>query len=510
MPTTHPNSAPDAQAHAMQPPFRSVLIANRGEIAVRVITACQEMGIRAIAVYSDIDAGALHVRVADEAYPIGPAPARESYLNIPAILAVAREHGAEAIHPGYGFLSENAEFAEACRSAGVVFIGPTPEAIRLMGSKVAAKRAVEANGVPTVPGYSGERQDTATFVREAARIGYPLMIKAAAGGGGKGMRAVSNPGELEEALAAAKREALAAFGDDAVFLEKLIVAPRHIEFQILADRHGHTIHLGERECSIQRRHQKIIEESPSVALTPELRARMGEAAVRAAQSVGYVNAGTVEFLLDEAGDFYFLEMNTRLQVEHPVTESVIGLDLVRRQLLIAAGQPLALRQEQIAPRGHAIEARLYAEDPANGYLPSTGKLLVFAPPQAPGVRVDAGVRTGDDVSMYYDPMLAKLIVAAEDRPAAIERLEWALRHFAVLGVQTNTPLLEAIATSADFRAGQTTTAFLERHDLASLPLPPAPPDALVATALWETLARPSAGLTANHARRGRSTPGRAD
>jgi 3-methylcrotonyl-CoA carboxylase alpha subunit len=476
--------------------FKSVLIANRGEIAVRVIAACQEMGIRAIAVYSDADVTALHVRWADEAYRIGPAAARESYLNIPAILAVAKAHGAEAIHPGYGFLSENADFAAACAAAGVVFIGPPPEAIRLMGSKTAAKRAVEARGVPTVPGYAGEKQDLRTFEREAARIGFPLMIKAAAGGGGKGMREVASPGEFAEALAAAKREALAAFGDETVFIEKLIVAPRHIEFQILADRHGHTIHLGERECSIQRRHQKVIEESPSVALTPELRARMGEAAVRAAEAAAYVNAGTVEFLLDERGQFYFLEMNTRLQVEHPVTEAVTGLDLVRHQLLIAAGEPLGLRQEDIAPRRHAIEARLYAEDPASGYLPSTGRLLVFAPPRAPGIRVDAGVAAGDEVSIYYDPMLAKLIVAAEDRPSAIALLTWALERFALLGVQTNTPLLRAIAANPDFQAGRTTTAFLRQHDLANVQPAPPPPVVFVTAGLWEALATPPSGRAA--------------
>jgi 3-methylcrotonyl-CoA carboxylase alpha subunit len=483
------------------PVFKSVLIANRGEIAVRVIAACQEMGIRAIAVYSDADRDAMHVRAADEAYRIGPAPARESYLNIDAILDVARARGAEAIHPGYGFLSENAAFADACALAGVVFIGPPPEAIRLMGSKTAAKRAVEARGVPTVPGYNpddGATQDASAFAREAARIGYPLMIKAAVGGGGKGMRAVASPAELAEALAAAQREALAAFGDASVFLEKLIVAPRHIEFQILADRYGNTIHLGERECSIQRRHQKVIEESPSAALTPELRAAMGTAAVRAAQAAGYVNAGTCEFLLDASGRFYFLEMNTRLQVEHPVTESVTGLDLVRHQLRIAAGEPLGMKQEQIVPRGHAIEARLYAEDPAKGYLPSTGRVLVFAPPRAAGVRVDAGIAAGDEVTIHYDPMLAKLIVAAEDRPAAIGRLGWALEHFAVLGVATNAPLLGAIAADADFQAGQTTTAFLETHDLARLSPFGVPTDALAAAALWEALAGSARDSGENH------------
>ncbi|HEX6123300.1 MAG TPA: acetyl-CoA carboxylase biotin carboxylase subunit, partial [Ktedonobacterales bacterium] len=469
--------------------LKSVLIANRGEIAVRVIAACQEAGIRTIAVYSDADREAAHVRAADEAYRLGPAPASESYLNIPAILAVAREHGAEAIHPGYGFLSENADFAEACEAAGLIFIGPPASAIRLMGSKTAAKRAVEAAGVLTVPGYAGEARDLRTLQREAERIGYPIMLKAAAGGGGKGMRAVRAPEDLAEAVAAAQREALAAFGDESVFLEKLIVAPRHVEFQILADQHGTVLHLGERECSIQRRHQKVVEESPCVALTPELRARMGEAAVRAARAAGYVNAGTCEFLLDGTGNFYFLEMNTRLQVEHPVTEYVTGLDLVHHQLAIAAGEPLALRQEEITPRGHAIEVRLYAEDPANGYLPSIGRVLAFEAPRAPGVRVDAGVAAGDEVTVNYDPMLAKLIVGGESRAQAIQRLCWALDHFAVLGIATNLPLLRGIAAEADFQAGRTTTAFLEEHDLATATHQETgvPAMALAAGALFEAL-----------------------
>lgn len=467
--------------------FSSVLIANRGEIAVRVIAACQEMGIRTLAVYSEADRDAAHVRAADEAYCIGPAPARESYLNIDVIVRVAQDHGAEAIHPGYGFLSENAAFAEACEMAGIVFIGPPAEAIRLMGSKTAAKRAVEAAGVPTVPGYAGEAQDVRTLQREAERIGYPIMLKAAAGGGGKGMRMVATPADFVESLTAAQREALAAFGDESVFLEKLVVAPRHVEFQVLADRHGNIVHLGERDCSIQRRHQKVVEESPCPVLTAELRAEMGAAAVRAAQAAGYVNAGTCEFLLDRHGRYYFLEMNTRLQVEHPVTELVTGLDLVRLQLAIAAGEPLPFTQEQIIPRGHAIEARLYAEDPANGYLPSTGRVLAFAPPRAPGVRVDAGVAAGDEVTINYDPMLAKLIVSGEDRPAAVERLRWALERCAVLGVATNIPLLRAIACEADFAAGETSTAYLETHDLsgAARQVEPAP-EALLAAALWET------------------------
>jgi 3-methylcrotonyl-CoA carboxylase alpha subunit len=468
--------------------FKSVLIANRGEIAVRIIAACQELGIYAVAVYSDADAGALHTRVADAAYRIGPAPARQSYLDIEAILAAARASGAEAIHPGYGFLSENADFAAASEAAGIVFVGPPAEAIRLMGSKTAAKRAVEMAGVPTVPGYSGEKRDVRTLEREAGRIGYPVMLKASAGGGGKGMRVVREPSELADALAAARREALAAFGDDSVFLEKLIVAPRHVEFQILADRFGNTIHLGERECSIQRRHQKIIEESPSVALTPPLRAEMGAAAVRAAHAAGYVNAGTCEFLLDAGGCFYFLEMNTRLQVEHPITELVTGTDLVHLQLAVAAGERLPLAQDDILPRGHAIEMRLYAEDPANGFLPSTGRVLTFAVPRAPGVRVDAGVDAGDEVSVHYDPMLAKLIAYGEDRPAAVQRMRWLLDRMAVLGIATNIPLLRTIAAEPDFQAGSTTTAYLETHDLnMSADTCTVPTAALVAAALWETL-----------------------
>ncbi len=467
--------------------FDSVLVANRGEIAVRVMTACQEVGIRTVAVYSDIDRHALHVRRADEAYAIGPAPAAESYLNISAIIAAARAAGAQAIHPGYGFLSENAEFAQACAAAQLVFIGPPPAAMRLMGSKIAAKRAVELAGVPTVPGYAGPARDTRGLLKEAQRIGFPVLIKAAAGGGGKGMREVNNPRDFAEALEAARREALAAFGDDTIFLEKLLVAPRHVEFQILADAQGNTIHLGERECSIQRRHQKILEESPCVALTPALRAAMGAAAVAAARAAGYVNAGTCEFLLDDSGQYYFLEMNTRLQVEHPVTELVTGMNLVQWQLKIAAGEPLDLQQDQIAARGHAIEVRLYAEDPAREYLPSTGTVLEFAPPWAPGVRVDSGVEAGDQATMYYDPMLAKLIVHAENRAAAVARLRWSLDHWAVLGVTTNLPLLRAVVADREFVAGHTDTRFLQRRNLASVSPPASVPAlVLVAAAVFES------------------------
>jgi 3-methylcrotonyl-CoA carboxylase alpha subunit len=447
--------------------FTKILVANRGEIAVRVITACQELGITAAAVYSEADRNALHAQVADEAYLIGPAPAAQSYLHIPAIIEAAKRCGAQAVHPGYGFLSENAEFAEACSAADIAFIGPTPAAIRLLGSKTAAKEVAQRVGVPTVPGYTGEDQSSERFLSEARTMGFPVMLKPANGGGGKGMRALWNEEGFVEALAGAKREALGAFGDEQMFLEKLIVEPRHVEFQILADAHGNIVHLGERECSIQRRHQKIVEESPSVALTPALRAEMGAAAVRIAQEAGYVNAGTVEFLLDRDGHYYFLEMNTRLQVEHPVTEEVTGLNLVKHQIAIAAGEPLRLKQEQIAPRGHAIEMRLYAEDPANGFLPSIGRIDLFQAPFAPGVRIDSGVASGSEVTVHYDPMLAKLIASGEDRQSALERLRWTLEHIAVLGIETNVPLLRAIASDADFAAGRTYTDFLEKHDFSA-------------------------------------------
>ena len=472
--------------------FTKVLVANRGEIAVRIITACQELGITAVAVYSEADRNALHAQVADEAYLIGPAPAAQSYLSIPAIIEAAKRCGAQAIHPGYGFLSENAEFAEACSEAGIVFIGPPAAAIRLLGSKTAAKDVARRVGVPTVPGYAGEDQSAKRFLSEARKMAFPVMLKPANGGGGKGMRALWDEEGFAEALAGAKREALGAFGDEQMFLEKLIVEPRHVEFQILADAHGSVIHLGERECSIQRRHQKIVEESPSVALTPELRAEMGAAAVRVAQEAGYVNAGTVEFLLDRDGHYYFLEMNTRLQVEHPVTEEVTGLNLVKHQIAIAAGEPLRLTQEQIAPRGHAIEMRLYAEDPANGFLPSIGRIEVFQARFAPGVRVDSGVASGSEVTVHYDPMLAKLIASGEDRPSALERLRWMLEYLAVLGIETNLPLLRAIASDTDFATGKTFTDFLEKHDFsAQFEHPALPPEALLAAAALDVVDAPA-------------------
>ncbi len=445
--------------------FKKVLIANRGEIAVRIMATCREMGIRTVAVYSEADRNAKHVREADEAYFIGSAPAAQSYLCIDTILDAARQSGAEAIHPGYGFLSENAAFVEACEQAEIIFIGPPAAAMRLMGSKIAARELTHAVGAPTVPGYNGQSQDDEILYREAQRIGFPLLIKASAGGGGKGMREVYMIDDFLTQLSGARREAKAAFGDDTVFLERLIQRPRHIEIQILGDQHGNLIHLGERECSIQRRHQKIVEESPSVALTSALRAEMGAAAVRIARAAGYVNAGTVEFMLDEDKQFYFLEMNTRLQVEHPVTELVTGLDLVRHQLRIAAGEEPGLTQEQIGQRGHAIEVRIYAENPEHNFLPSTGTITHFVKAEGPGIRIDSGIESGDEITQFYDPMIAKLIVYGEDRPAAIARLQQALDHSIILGVTTNVSLLHRISSHPAFQAGFTHTGFLAEHGL---------------------------------------------
>ncbi|HEV3152676.1 MAG TPA: acetyl-CoA carboxylase biotin carboxylase subunit [Candidatus Baltobacteraceae bacterium] len=440
-----------------------LLIANRGEIAVRVARGAREMGITPLGVYSEADAGAYHLQFMDAAECIGPAPATQSYLNVASVIAAAKTLRADAVHPGYGFLSERAEFAQAVIDAGLVFVGPRPESMAAMGSKIEAKRRVREFDVPVVPGYEGDDQTPARLRSEAAQIGFPLLIKASAGGGGRGMRVVEDLAQFDEALEAAKREALAAFGNDAVLLERYLRRPRHIEFQVLGDRFGNVLHFGERECSIQRRHQKIVEEAPSVALSEELRARMGDAAVRAAKSVDYVNAGTCEFMLDEDGGFYFLEMNTRLQVEHPVTELVYGIDLVHWQLRIAAGEALPFKQEDVRPRGWAIETRIYAEDPANHLLPSTGIVTVWDPPQGPGIRLDAGVETGSEVSVYYDPMLAKLIVWGENRAAAIARLTQALETFAIGGIRANVPLLLWIARDDAFRAGDTTTRFLEER-----------------------------------------------
>jgi 3-methylcrotonyl-CoA carboxylase alpha subunit len=461
-----------------------LLVANRGEIAVRVILACRELGIASVAVYSEADENAMHRRLADEAYPIGPAPAAESYLNIERIVDAVEASGAEAVHPGYGFLSESAAFARAVEAAGAAWVGPPPEAMEAVGFKVRAKELARRAGVPTVPGYDEEESEE-RLAEEAERIGFPVLVKASAGGGGRGMRAVERPQDFAEAVRGARREAEAAFGDGSVFLEKLIENPRHVEVQVIGDREGNVIHLFERECSIQRRHQKVVEEAPSPALTPELREIMCSAAVRLAREAGYHNAGTVEFLL-EGEDFYFLEMNARLQVEHPVTELVTGLDLVHLQLAVAAGEPLPLAQEDVILRGSAIEVRLYAEEDG---LPAGGRLLAFDPAEGPGVRNDAGVETGDEVSLHYDPMLAKLIVCAPDRDAAVGRLRRALRDYAVLGVPTNLPLLRRIAAHPAFAASETTIRFLEKHQLTRTPPEPEVPREAVLLAAAGELAR---------------------
>jgi len=454
--------------------IRSVLVANRGEIAVRVLREARAHGLRAIAVYSDPDAHALHVREADEAVHIGPAPAGESYLSIPAILDAARRTGADAVHPGYGFLSENAGFARAVIEAGIVWIGPPPEAITAMGDKARAKALMIEAGVPTVPGWQGEDQSTDSLKAEAGRVGYPLLIKASAGGGGRGMREARSPKDFEAALASARREARSAFGDDAVLLEKLIEHGRHVEIQVFADSHGGVIHLGERDCSAQRRRQKVIEEAPSPAVDADLRARMGADAVRVARAVNYLGAGTVEFLLDSEGNYYFLEMNTRLQVEHPVTEMITGLNLVALQFDIAAGAPLPLTQEDVVFEGAAVEARLYAEDPLDGFAPQSGQVLAFDV-EAAGVRIDTGFEAGDEVGTAYDPMLAKVIALGEDRDAAINRLVAGLKAAPLLGVRTNRDFLIRLLESDGFQAGAVTTGDLDQWaEEASGPFEPEP------------------------------------
>ncbi|BCW94838.1 MAG: biotin carboxylase N-terminal domain-containing protein [Fimbriimonadales bacterium] len=468
--------------------FRKVLIANRGEIARRVIQACRELSIKSVAVYSEADSGAPFVREADEAYLLGGAPASESYLNIPRLLEIARWSGAEAIHPGYGFLSENPDFAAACAQAGIVFIGPRPEVIRLLGDKGEAKRAAERAGVPIVPGYNPAHAASAEELQRAAQqIGFPVLLKAVAGGGGKGMRVVETPGAFLEAAESASREAQNAFGDPRLMLERYLARPRHIEVQVLADQHGRVLHLHERECSIQRRHQKIIEESPAPNLPPETRAALCDAAVRLAEAVGYTNAGTVEFLYDpQTEQFYFLEVNTRLQVEHPVTEMVTGIDLVHWQLRIAAGEPLTL--ETPPQHGHAIEARLYAEDPDNDFAPALGTLLAYAQPHLPGVRFDSGVETGATITPHYDPMIAKVIAHAPDRLAAIRRLINALEQTVALGVRTNQAFLIDLLRHPAFQAGDLHTGFLAEHTVSRAEnLPPEP--VLTALALLEPLTR---------------------
>jgi 3-methylcrotonyl-CoA carboxylase alpha subunit len=482
--------------------FNKILIANRGEIACRVIETARRLGVRTVAVYSDADRHARHVAMADQAVHIGPAPARESYLVADRLVAAAKASGAQGVHPGYGFLSENAGFAEACAAAGITFIGPTPSAIRAMGSKSEAKKLMEAAKVPLVPGYHGDDQSPALLAREAERIGYPVLIKAAAGGGGKGMRIVERAGKFAEALAGAQREAKAAFADDHVLVEKYLTRPRHIEVQVFGDTHGNYVYLFERDCSIQRRHQKVVEEAPAPGMTAERRRAMGEAAVAAARAIGYVGAGTVEFIADESGAFFFMEMNTRLQVEHPVTEMITGQDLVEWQLRVATGEKLPLTQAQLAIDGHAFEVRLYAEDPSRNFLPSVGTLTHLSlPARAQGVRVDTGVRQGDVVSPHYDPMIAKIIVHDRDRASALRRLRLALAETEVVGVRTNTALLARIAAHPAFAAGEVDTGFIERHKEAVIPkIEPADERSLALASLarlleWRTAAAAAAAAT---------------
>lgn len=443
--------------------FKKILIANRGEIAVRVIKACQELNIESVAVYSEADRNGLHVQAADETVCIGPAPAVDSYLNMDRILQAAKATGAEAIHPGYGFLAENAEFARRCEQEKVVFIGPGSEAMELVGDKVRSRQTLEKAGIPIIPGMKEVYTDINDYPAAAEKIGYPVMIKASAGGGGKGMRVAFSQEELLPGIEAGKREAGAAFGDDSVYLEKFIEEPKHVEFQVLADNWGNTVHLFERECSIQRRHQKIVEESPSMALDPELRTRMGEIACKVMQVSGYNNAGTVEFLLDKDKNFYFLEVNARLQVEHPVTELVTGLDLVHQQIKIAAGEKLALDQKNLRQNGHAIECRIYAEDPLKNFLPSSGKVMFLQEPAGPGIRHDCGIFSGCDVPIYYDPILAKLIVWAGDRAQACDRMQRALDEYIILGIKTSINFLKAVISHDQFRAGNTVISFIEQY-----------------------------------------------
>ena len=485
--------------------FKSVLIANRGEIACRIARTARRLGLRVIAVYSQADAHALHVRLADEAHPIGPAPAAQSYLSIEKLIAVAKSAHADCIHPGYGFLAENAAFAQACSDARLAFVGPPPAAMRAMGLKDRAKALMEKAGVPVVPGYHGEMQEPKFLQRKAYEIGYPVLIKAVAGGGGKGMRKVERHAEFEVALAAAQREAKAAFGDERVLIEKYINTPRHIEMQIFADQHGNAIHLNERDCSLQRRHQKVIEEAPAPGMSESLRAAMGEAAVAAAKAAGYQGAGTVEFIADGAGGlkqggFWFMEMNTRLQVEHPVTEAVTGLDLVEWQFRIAAGERLPLKQDQVRLDGHAVEARLYAEDPERGFLPSTGRLIALQFPQGEGLRIDSGVDAGDEVTPFYDPMIAKLIAHGATREQALDRLADALDKTIVIGPRSNAGFLAALCRAPGFRAGEFDTGFIERN-LAALGCTRQGLDpAAAAAGARELLARESARLLAANER----------
>ena len=466
--------------------FTKILIANRGEIACRIIATCRRLGITSVAVYSEADAQARHVKLADEAWCVGPAASRESYLRADHILDVAKRSGAQAVHPGYGFLSENADFAEACAAAGIVFIGPPVASIRAMGSKSAAKSLMEKADVPLVPGYHGDRQEPEFLATESARIGYPVLIKAAAGGGGKGMRVVEKAEDFAASLASCQREARSSFGDERVLVEKFLIQPRHIEIQVFGDSHGNVINLHERDCSSQRRHQKVIEEAPAPGMSADRRAAMGRAACDAAKAVGYVGAGTVEFIANRSGQFYFMEMNTRLQVEHPVTEMITGLDLVEWQLRVASGEPLPLSQEQVPLNGHAIEVRIYAEDPDKGFLPSIGPLLRFGPPtESDHVRVDTGVVQGDQVTPYYDPMLAKLIVWDASRERAIQRMLLALGQFRIAGVGNNIAFLSRLVGSEWFRQGTMDTGLIERERAVLIPPPASLPSQIWAiAALW--------------------------
>jgi acetyl-CoA carboxylase biotin carboxylase subunit len=465
-------------------PIQKILVANRGEIAVRVLRTCRDMGIRSVAVFSEADRGSLHVRLADEAVHIGPAPARDSYLVPERILEAAARTGADAVHPGYGFLSERADFNRACRTAGLTFIGPRPESQEAMGVKTSARKRMQAAGVPVVPGSEGPIADEGEAAVEAARIGFPVMLKAAAGGGGKGMKRCDRAADLQKLCQTAKRESLSAFGDDRIYIEKFLEKPRHVEVQVFADEHGNVVHLGERECSVQRRHQKIVEESPSAVVDDAMRAAMGKVAVEAARAVGYVGAGTVELLVDATRNFYFLEMNTRLQVEHPVTEMVTGLDLVRLQIEVAQGGRVP-RQEEIAPRGHAIEARVYAEDPARNFLPSPGKITYLRVPGGPGLRDDSGVYGGWVVSPYYDPMISKLLAWAPTRAQAIDRLRRGLADYHVHGITTNTHYLRAVLDHPTFRSGDYDTSFCAvfAKELVQPPDPALEPIAIIAAAV---------------------------
>jgi acetyl-CoA carboxylase biotin carboxylase subunit len=484
-------------------PFRRLLVANRGEIALRIIRACRELEIESVAVYSAADRGALHVRAATHAVEIGPAPAAESYLSVDRILSAARGLRADAIHPGYGFLSERPDLARACETEGLVFVGPTASAIERMGSKIAARDLMARAGVPVVPGETPEDQSDGGVARAVDRIGYPALIKASAGGGGKGMRVVRSPDGTLDAVEAARREALSGFGDGALYVERFLEGPRHVEIQIFGDATGRVVHLFERECSVQRRHQKVIEESPSPAITPRVRAEMGAAAVRAAEAVGYRNAGTVEFLVEGARDearFYFLEMNTRLQVEHPVTELVAGVDLVRAQITVAAGEPLPWRQEQLTQRGHAIECRVYAEDPVS-FLPQAGRILLYREPVAPGIRIDAGVGEGTEVPVFYDPLLAKLVAYGETRDVAIARARAALADYAILGLTTNVAFLRRVLDHRRFRSGMIDIGFVgaEQEDLTRHDSPGARAAALAAAVVHEASGSETPTLTLQQA-----------